>query len=336
MKLSFRGVSTFLVGAVFVALACFTAPNCQPTGGDLPAAGGSHDNGNGGSGSGGKSGDGTGGKSGDGSGGKSGDGSGGKSGGGTGGKSGDGTGGKSGGGSAGSGSGSGGSSASGTGGSASGTGGSGTSASGTGGSTTASTGTTGTGDKVTISGGKGVGAMLGYGWVSFGSKDTVTDPTCGGTAMSATTACASTTWSTTDSLCISGSIPALPASPTDTDYSTNWGMSVGLNATEPAGSGIGQTFSTIAVAITGGPAATSVRVQVHIKGDPDGTSYCIAYSTGALSLSKFAQDCYNTTPTKTLPAASIPSIDKVSVQVISGSAAVTVTKLCITGITFGK
>lgn len=339
MKRSFRGVSTFLGGAVLIALACFTAPNCQPSGGDLSGTGGSDDSGTGGSssGTGGKStSDGTGGSS-NGSGGKStSDGSGGSSTG-SGGKSG-GTGGKSGG----SGGNAGGSSSSGTGGSsASGTGGSST-ASGTGGSAasgaggTTSSGTTGSGTTVTISNGKGVGAMVGYGWVSLGSADTITDPVCGTAQITSATSCSATTWSTTDSLCVTGSIPALPASPASTDYSSNWGLAVGLNATEPAGSGIGQSFTSIAVAISGGPAASNLRVELHRKGDPDGTSYCYPYATGALTLTKFATDCYNTTPTKTLAAADIPSIDKVSVQVFSGTTAITVTKLCITGITFAK
>jgi len=78
-----------------------------------------------------------------------------------------------------------------------------------------------------------------------------------------------------------------------------------------------------------------VRAQVHVKGDPDGTSYCIAWASGPLSLAKFATDCYNTAPTALISAANIGKIDKVMVQVSSGSAAVSVSKMCITKIEFG-
>lgn len=334
MKCSFRGLATFLGGAALIAFAGIAGPNCQPSGGDLGGSGG-----NGGDSSGGKSSS-NGGSS---AGGSSNASSGGSNNGGSvssGGSSA--SGGKASGGSAGSGSGgsnnggspsAGGSSASG--GSVS-AGGSSASTSSSGGGGTAGTPGALTGTVVTIANGKGVGAMIGYGWVSLGSKDTITDPTCGaGTAITSATACATTTWSTTDSLCVTGSIPALPATPTDSDYTTNWGLSVGLNATDPAGSGIGQAFSSVAIDVTGSP-TTGLRAQVHVKGDPDGTSYCYSYTTGALPLAKFAQDCYNTAPTKLIAAASIPNIDKVMIQVSSGTAAITVAKLCITKITFSK
>jgi hypothetical protein len=179
--------------------------------------------------------------------------------------------------------------------------------------------------------------MVGYGWVALGSLDTITDPTCGATAKAAITSaspCASdTNWSGTDKLCITGSAPALPASPTDADYAANYGIVVGVNAGDPGT--LTQTFSSITIAATGVPTST-VRAQVHVKGDVDSKAYCLAYSTSAMSLAKFATDCYNTTPTGLLAAASIPNIDKVSLEAVSGATAVTVTSMCITGITFAK
>jgi hypothetical protein len=62
----------------------------------------------------------------------------------------------------------------------------------------------------------------------------------------------------------------------------------------------------------------------------------MTYSTLAMTLAKFATDCYNTVPTGLLAAANIPNIDKVSLAAVSGSAAVTVTNMCITGIFFQK
>jgi len=53
-----------------------------------------------------------------------------------------------------------------------------------------------------------------------------------------------------------------------------------------------------------------------------------------MDLAKFATDCYNTAPTGLFPAASIPNIDKVSLEAVSASTAVTVTSMCMTGITF--
>jgi hypothetical protein len=215
--------------------------------------------------------------------------------------------------------------------------------SGAGGSSTPSSGGSGgggtssvlSGNSVTISKGKGSGAMSGYGWVALGSKDSISDPTCGGTPITNASSCESTTWNTTDSLCVSGSIPALPEKPSDSDYSSNWGLSVGLNASETAGTGIGQSFSTVSISVTGSP-SSGLRAMVHRKGDPDTTSYCFAYAAGPLQLAQFSQDCYMTTPTKMLATSDIPNIDKVSIQVSSGGAEISVTKLCITGITFGN
>ena len=38
-------------------------------------------------------------------------------------------------------------------------------------------------------------------------------------------------WSTADKLCISGSLPAVPANATATDYANNWGIAIGVNST---------------------------------------------------------------------------------------------------------
>jgi hypothetical protein len=204
-----------------------------------------------------------------------------------------------------------------------------------GGSTTASS--TPTGTTVTFVSGKASGAMVGYGWVASGSLDSVTDPTCGATKAIITTAtpcAADPNWSSTSSLCVSGSIPALPAAPTQADYNANYGIVVGVNANDPSGT-LGQSFTTMTMAATGLPTGI-VRAQVHVKGDPDGTSYCMTYSASAMTLAKFAIDCYATAPTQPIPAASIANIDKVSLEAVSGQTAVTVTSMCITGITFGQ
>jgi hypothetical protein len=71
--------------------------------------------------------------------------------------------------------------------------------------------------------GKARGAMTGYGWVELGALDTITDPTCDADrhAITNESPCTSTiNWRTADSLCLSGSIPALH--PTAPDYDHNW------------------------------------------------------------------------------------------------------------------
>ena len=194
------------------------------------------------------------------------------------------------------------------------------------------------GTTVTFLNGKAVGAMTGYGWVDLGSADSVSDPTCGPNkaAMTKAAPCAVANWSSTTALCISGSIPALPATPTQTDYNNNLGVVVGANATDPAGAGLGQAFASITITTTGSP-SSGVRAQIHRLGDPEAMSYCAALTPGtAIPLTKFASDCYNTNPTGVFAAADIPKIDKVSVEVFSASTAITVTNLCITGITFVK
>ncbi|MGC4069966.1 MAG: hypothetical protein QM784_35980 [Polyangiaceae bacterium] len=113
-------------------------------------------------------------------------------------------------------------------------------------------------------------------------------------------------------------------------------MSVGLNATDPAGGGLGQAFTSIAIAVTGAPTGVKLVAQIHKKGDPDGTSYgAYMTSAAAIPLTSFATDYFNASPKTKFTAANAPNIDKVSVQVSSSlTAAITVTDLCITGITF--
>jgi hypothetical protein len=352
MKSSIRGLSSFVTGAAFVALALLV-PNCQPTGGEqVGATGGNGGSGEGGSGGNGSGGNGSGGNGsgGNGSGGSTTrDGSGGSNSGGTtskGGAGGSNSGGTtSKGGSSGT-PGSGGSTTTpgsggttttpGNGGTTTTPGSGGTTTPGSGGTTTSST--KNTGSTVTFDKGKAAGAMTGYGWVALGSLDTITDPTCGAskTPITSITPCASDpNWSGTG-LCITGSCPALGATP---DYTNNYGVVVGVNAGDAGGTGdaslvLGQTFTSITITATGAP-TSEVRAQIHIKGDADSKSYCLKFTSGtAMDFAKFATDCYATAPTGLFPAASAPNIDKVSLEAVSATTAVSVTSMCMTGITF--
>jgi hypothetical protein len=176
--------------------------------------------------------------------------------------------------------------------------------------------------------------MAGYGWVTLGAADTITQPLCGTDQITSSTSCKATKWNTTDSLCMVGKVPALDA--TTPDYKGNWGVQLGINSTDPAGSGLGQSFSTIAITVSG--ATTSgLRAMLHKAGDDDNTNYCLAMTSGkTLTIADFNTLCYDSTPDgKSLTAADVPNIDKVGVQVSSTKAEIAV-DLCITGITFGK
>ena len=187
---------------------------------------------------------------------------------------------------------------------------------------------------MTFTSGKASGAMVGYGWVALGTADTITSPTCGATkaAITNATPCAADpNWSGTG-LCMTGSVPALAA--TNPDYAGNYGVEVGVSATDPATGGLGQSFSSISIAVSGSP-STGLRALVHRVGDPDSTSYCLPYASGAMTLTSFTTACYTpATPGTALTAADVPNIDKVAIQVPSTTTAITVTSLCITGITF--
>jgi hypothetical protein len=133
---------------------------------------------------------------------------------------------------------------------------------------------------------------------------------------------------------MSGTVPALGTPP---DYTGNWGVLVGLNSTDPAGSGLGQSFTSVTITVTGAP-SSGLRAQVHKKGDTDAVTYCAALTSGtAIPFTSFVTDCYNTVPAGTkIAAGDVTNIDKIAVQVSSGSAAITVAELCIAKIDFAK
>jgi hypothetical protein len=190
---------------------------------------------------------------------------------------------------------------------------------------------------VTFSAGRGVGTVMnGYGWVTVGSADTVSSPTCGANDAPITSAnpCpANTNWDNTKALCVTGALPALSTSPTPAEYAANWGLQVGVNAREPLAP-IGTTFQTIAVNITGSP-TTGLRIELHRSGDAADATYCAVWSSGAKVLTSFNTKCWDGSGVA-LTAADVPTIDKVGVQVTSSTSAITVTSLCLESIVFGS
>jgi len=195
-----------------------------------------------------------------------------------------------------------------------------------------------TGTVMTVANNQAQGAMTGFGWIASGPKDIITDPTCASPAGSITSGvfCNLTTWSMTTAYCVSGSIPILPPSPTTADYNDNWGIQIGVNATDPPGGGLGQSFASLAITIPGVP-SSGLRAVLHRRGDAPEKTYCAPMASGTpIAFTSFNTTCWDGLGTR-LTAADVPNVDQIGVQVSSNSsAAIAVSGLCLSGITFGK
>jgi hypothetical protein len=208
---------------------------------------------------------------------------------------------------------------------------------GTGGGATGGSGgaVSGGGNTVTFANGAAVGPMTGWGWIALGALDIATSPDCGGTQITKAAPClTSTSWNATDALCITGTIPALPASPMQPDYDANWGLQIGVNANADDSVALGQTFSTIAIVVDGSPTA-GLRVELHRQGDPEATTYCANNTGAAMKLTSFNTACWDGSGTA-FTADDAPKIDKVGIQVSSTSQLITVANLCLHQIVFGN
>jgi hypothetical protein len=182
---------------------------------------------------------------------------------------------------------------------------------------------------VYISDGMAVDFMDGKGWVALGSQDTLTTPTCDASGPPITSANPCNTrpnWGSRTSLWISGNLPALPASPTQSDYDNNWGVRLGVNARDPIDS-IGPDisyFTTVAFSFNSEP-KTGWRAFVHRKGDPDAVTYCIdnIVPFENFSLSKFNTKCWGDPTSVHLTPADLPSIDQIGLSLSSSSSPIT-------------
>ncbi len=195
-------------------------------------------------------------------------------------------------------------------------------------------------NQVCFKDGKAEGAMTGFGWVALGMLDILTDPTCDTDkhAIDSAHACTTTTnWSTSNSLCISGTIPALPAMPFQSDYDNNWGIQIGVNTSEPPGVTLGKTPTSVTITVSGSP-LTGLRAEAHVKGEPAGQTYCADLMSGqAIPFSKFNLECWNgdaASPSKALSSDNIQNIDKVGIQVSSTATEIEVENLCLQSIAF--
>jgi hypothetical protein len=176
--------------------------------------------------------------------------------------------------------------------------------------------------------------LSGWSWVSLGSADTVTSPKCGatGAAITAAAPClADIVWDSQTALCATGSIPSLSTSP---DYAANWGIQVGTNLKDPVAAG-GLSFKSIAVNVTGSP-LTGLRLELHLFGDAAGTTYCAPMTPGTLiPITKLNTKCWDDSGLA-LTEADAAKIDKIGVQVSSGSTDIAVTELCLQSIVLGN
>ena len=184
--------------------------------------------------------------------------------------------------------------------------------------------------------GEATGPITGFGWIALGALDWVTDPTCGyyGALITKTAPCLDTTnWNSPTALCISATIPALPAIPIQADYDNNWGIQIGVNANEIPGFPIGKAYSKIAISVSGSPTA-GLRIELHRAGDGDAVTYCATNTGLAMKLTSFNTACWDNSGTAFL-ATDAPNIDKIGVQVSSTATAISVANLCLNSITFG-
>ena len=207
---------------------------------------------------------------------------------------------------------------------------------------------------VTFSNGQAQGQMNGLGWVSLGPQDGISDPVCNPTATAGAstqaitnaTPCPTTgqtVWNSSTALCISGSIPKVQddtAFPTG-DYTADWGLQIGVNTSNPPGTTLGTSYSTIALNINPSavtPANTAIRAIIHLVSmTATANPYCATITTSGapIPLTSFNTACWDNSGTALL-ATDVPNIDKVSVLIPSDlTNAYTVSGFCLTGITFG-
>ena len=187
--------------------------------------------------------------------------------------------------------------------------------------------------------GQAQGAMTGYGWIALGMLDTLTDPTCDTDkhAIDAAHACTTTTnWNSSNALCMSGTIPALPATPFQSDYDNNWGIQIGVNTSEPPGTTLGKAHTSITITHSGRAFDRAARGGAR-EGRTRGGRRTAPISTSgqAIPMSKFNLECWNgdsAAPSKALSSDNIPNIDKVGMQVSSTATEIKVENLCLQSI----
>ena len=138
------------------------------------------------------------------------------------------------------------------------------------------------------------------------------------------------TWNSPNAICISGTIAALATTPTQPNYSGNWGIEIGVYSSIDS-AGLGASYASIDVSVSGTP-TNVLRVMVHRQGDPFTTQYCAAYTGSAILFTSFNTACWNNSGTALLPT-DVPNINWVAMEIPSSTTATTVNNLCLNSIT---
>jgi hypothetical protein len=138
---------------------------------------------------------------------------------------------------------------------------------------------------------------------------------------------------TDGTLCMRGSVMALPPNPTDADYANDWGCEMVFNLDQSQGTdtprnaytltGTGVTVNTTAV-----PSCTTARVVL----DQDGAkpTYCALLTPGVeIPWSKFNTKCWNDSGTA---LSGPPSSQAIRIHFVTGTMACPFTDFCVTAI----
>ena len=119
---------------------------------------------------------------------------------------------------------------------------------------------------------------------------------------------------------LTGTVPALPSSPTATDYSDNWEIMVAAQCHDPSAP-LGGSFRSINFQLTGLP-TSGLRAVLHRAGDAVATNYCTPMTSNSpIAFTAFNTACWDGSGTP-LTLADVPNLDWIGIQVPSGSSAV--------------
>jgi hypothetical protein len=194
-------------------------------------------------------------------------------------------------------------------------------------------------NEVNFCSGRAQGAMTGYAYIALGAQDTATDPMCAPDSSDTNTTqpitkdqpcptTGTTVWKEPGSLCISGTIPVVKGG----DYTSNWGLQIGVNTVDPPATGsgegtLGKNYSSITVTTTGTtePANKAIRVVIHtVTMAAEANPYCATLKSSGtpIALEAFNTECWGpTTAAKYLTKDDkVEDIDKIGVQISSDTA----------------
>jgi hypothetical protein len=182
---------------------------------------------------------------------------------------------------------------------------------------------------VRFNNGQAEGAINGYAWVAPSPAAMVSDPLCGGKRITSTQPCSGLpSWNAANALCVSALIPAVTQA---SDYSNNWGLSLGVNAgvtgpTTGAQAVLGRAYKSVTFKVAGAP-LTGLMASIQKQGDYQ--SYLAKMTPGVpIPFTQFASDYFQTTPKGYLSAADVPKITSIGIQVSSGDQEINISNLC--------